>query len=33
MVRAGLLERQVVTLSSWTPLEVMFNPSLWPAGN
>lgn len=28
MVRAGLLDRQVVTLGPWIPLEVMFDPSL-----
>jgi len=31
MVQAGLLDRQVVTLGPWIPLEVMFDPSLHPA--
>ena len=28
MVQAGLLDRRIVTLGPWIPLEVMFDPSL-----
>ncbi len=30
MFQAGLLDRRVVTLGPWLPLEVMFDPSLEP---
>ena len=30
MVQAGLLDRRIVTLGPWIPLEVMFDPSLKP---
>ena len=30
MVQAGLLDRRIVTLGPWIPLEAMFDPSLKP---
>ena len=31
MVKAGLLDRQIVTLGPWAPLEVLFDPQFKPA--
>ena len=30
MVQAGLLDRRIVTLGPWVPLEVLFDPTLRP---